>query len=394
MLTFILGLQFAQAEDAILRAEIHTNSSTLHVPQTNDSSTHVRWPFCSSYTLGQSQCSEQKWIELDISLDSYIQRRNNPHSSLSEIMTQSVEDLKPIAAALRRYFLKEGIQNKAEQVGHIQGLIQSIHYAYDSCGIGDEGCVVEDTTGWVEYPKFAIEFFVDQKGDCDDAMISSVSLLEGLGFEGWIVEWEGHVSTAISRSDSDIAKVHPPPGSHYIHRPDVIGSEPLLHMDSVGTLSGCTSGCAPLGWNEWPNGYNNTPPLHVLQVLRYNDIDLDQKLPLRAFLDDTVMFSNIERRDRRADRREKILAELEKRKEQWEEESVSRLEDLGVEEEFAKEKVREINPYIQDDELGWALISSICFLLLAMMIYGRVIAKKSARSKAKKLKKERENEAF
>ena len=379
------AVAIAVASPKVMDVRIHRSAKTLSTIRENDEVVHVRWPFCPSYP--SRVCTERYWVEMNISLDGYIQHRNAPHDSFQEIIASSVLDVRPIARALNTFYSKNSMTSLAERIGVVQGMIQSIHYAYDDCdGVDDPECQQENSTGWTEYPKYAIEFLLDQKGDCDDATVASVALLEALDIESWLVLWNGHISTAVTRAQGDLEAVQPPSGSRLVTPPD--GSASLLHVDSVGILKGCTWTCLSLGWNEWfKDG------LYVKKVLRYNDPEVDS-LGLQARSLDGQRYRDVQREDRRKDKREQILKDIEERKEKWNEDNTKRLEDLGEEPEQTKKIIKKANPYKTNANEGWAVLLVLCFGGLALIGYHSIRQWRRRKEAALLAQKQREEDGF
>ena len=230
----------------------------------------LSWPFCPS----DAPCTAAHlpaWVEMRISLPAYSMRLKDEHDDIARIVSMSYEDVAPIARALQGYLDGRGDGTLKSRAAWAQGLAQSIQYAYDS------------TTGFADYPKFALEFLVDQKGDCDDAAIFSGTLLEQLGLHAYFVDWDplkgntGHLSTAVER-EGDLATVAPPSGSRLVERPN---GPPLLHVDGVGSETGCRHGCGELGWNDWVH-----QGLRVAKVIGVMDPGLTRALHLRVIQPD------------------------------------------------------------------------------------------------------------
>lgn len=240
----------------------------------------LSWPFCPTNRIPCSTSNPPVWVQMDVSVDTYSERVRDPHDSVQALTVLSRQDFQPIAEGLQRYLKRRGLEDEVSAAGHAQGMIQAILYAYDT------------TTGWTEYPKFALEFIVDEQGDCDDAALATGALLADLGLEAWLIRWRpidpnervGHLSTAVSMTGA--LKDHPlPKGSRLVTAP---GGQSLLHVDGVGSSSGCASGCSELGWNRW---HSAPVPLKEVSVVQYDDPDIDSKLPLSAWNHDKYGFT-------------------------------------------------------------------------------------------------------
>lgn len=225
------------------------------------------WPFCPTDWQPCGNGRGPLWVRLEVDPDAYTARVRSPHDTPTEILEQSRKDTAPVLAAIKGRL--GAVASDKERAAFAQGLVQGIQYATD------------DNTGWVEYPRYALEFVVDQQGDCDDAAIVMSVLLEGLGLKPWLVRWRsaskktGHLSTAVTRTGG-LRHVTPPPGSDWVEW----DGDRLLHVDGVGTPTGCRVACAPLGWNQWTR-----PPrdMRVVGVVRTTDPGLDAALPLSAW---------------------------------------------------------------------------------------------------------------
>ena len=243
----LILLSVALARPAILFAKIHHSEETAEKQKKkiqNEKEYQTLWAFCSTHR--SNRCPKPHWIEVVFDLDVYIQRRNNNHDSVFEILSTSQKDLEPLSTAFATYFREQNIRNEAEKIGYFHGAIQSIKYAYDNCEQDTDGCIDSLSTGWTEYPKFAVEMLLETVGDCDDAAIAVASLIQNQGHDAFIVNWPGHLSSAVSRKHADIQKVQAPSGSRFVIDPTT-GKE-FLHVDAVGSLEGCQKNCAELGY--------------------------------------------------------------------------------------------------------------------------------------------------
>jgi len=303
----------------------------------------LSWPFCPTY---QDRCSDYAWVTLGVSLDAYSARRNGSHDSIAEIVATSHQDLAPLARALEKLFQEKGIASEAQQLGYVQGLVQALQYARDT------------STGFTEYPKYAIEFLVDEQGDCDDAAVTASGLMRQLGYETWYVLWrstdpsmnEGHISTAVSRTRGDLGSVKPPAGSKLVRNP--ASGATLLHVDATGVVGGCTGRCTSLGWNEW---YKHSPPMVEKVVVQADDPGLDQVLGIQAWKNDGTFFPDRKLRDRRPGAPDQSAGEEDldvppeetvQEQEDWEDATLRRLRFLGEDEESARSylRVRRVDP--------------------------------------------------
>lgn len=198
------------------------------------------FPFCPT---DSAPCNEQKlvWFQARISMDVYTLRRQDPHSSIEQVLDLTRKDIAPLVEALQQHFSRKRIVSDAQKVSFVQGLVQAVTYKEDA------------STGWTEYPKFGIEFLVDELGDCDDAAILNTLILEGLGYSAYFVHWTGtpgHLSTAIEPNRGDLSSVVLPEGSSLVEAPGLPG---LLHVDATGAPQGCGKAnvtCGKLGYNQ------------------------------------------------------------------------------------------------------------------------------------------------
>jgi predicted transglutaminase-like cysteine proteinase len=314
----------------------------------------LSWPFCPSY---EDRCTDYAWVTMGVSLDAYSARRNGAHDSIQEIIDTSHSDLAPLARALEQLFEDKGITSPAHKLGYVQGLVQAVQYAKDS------------STGFTEYPKYAVEFLVDEQGDCDDAAVTASGLMRQLGYETWFVLWrsstggEGHISTAVSRA-GDLATVKPPSGSKLVSVPGT--GQLLLHVDATGVIGGCTGRCTALGWNEW---HQHSPPLVESVVVRADSPDLDSKLGLVAWRNDGTLFPDRKHRDRRPGSPEPTGEEdldqppeervADQEDDAWQDATLRRLRFLGEDEQSARSYLT----VRQRDPAGagtWILVSVLC----------------------------------
>ncbi len=392
MLALLLALLLpaAHAEgQAIQWARVY-HDGKVHEPDASGT-TGVRilsWPFCPTY---EDRCSDYAWVSMGVSLDAYSARRNGAHGSIQEIVSTSHADLAPLARALEQLFTERGITSPAQQLGYVQGLVQALQYAKDT------------TTGFTEYPKYAVEFFVDEQGDCDDAAVAASGLMRQLGFEAWYVLWraasggEGHISTAVSRS-GELAAVKPPSGSSLVTNPST--GEKLLHVDATGVIGGCTGRCTSLGWNEW---HSHSPPLRESVVVRADSTDLDSSLGLMAWRNDGTLFPEREDRDRRPgapeQRGEEDLDQppedrvSERDGEAWEDATLRRLRFLGEDEESAQRYLR----IRRRDPVGagtWIAVSAVALLGLLAAGVGAWRSRQRRLARAAKRRARREAEEF
>lgn len=381
MFYFVYLMHLAYADAMISFAEVVDSESNLREKGNNEDTIRVRWPFCSSYP---DSCATHLWVDIEVNIDGYIQRRNADHDSWFDIIQETKKDMQPLAQALQRYFRKKGISTTSEQAGIIQGMIQSVHYAYDNCDSRnpESNCNAAESTGWTEYPKYGIEFIVDQKGDCEDAAIISSSLFDDVGMEAWLVYWDSHdngmahASTALSLSQGDLQKVSLPRGSEYVVHPKK--NTPLLSADSVGSLQGCSFGCAPLGWNEWPK-----QNLFVVNAWKTDDKSIDDTFG-GAWTKEDGVFKQF-KSDRRKDSREKITSELHTNQEKWDENTRKRLSKLEVKPEKIDTIVKKANPYKQSTDEGWVFLILVCTGILSMVGYAIFVQRKERKLRVQEL---------
>ena len=377
MLVFLSLLQFYLTGPMITFAQVVQNESSLPQVQENDDTIRIRWPFCPSYP--KNGCITKLWVDLEVNIDAYIQRRNASHESWFEIIQQTKKDIKPLARALQSYFKSVGISDVSRKAGIVQGMIQAVHYAYDNCDSRnpEAGCNEEDQTGWTEYPKYGLEFIIDQKGDCEDATIISSTLFQQVGIESWFILWHrkggggGHASTALTLAQGDLKKVSIPNRSEYVVHPKT--KAPLISADSVGSLTGCNGNCAPLGWNEWGKA-----SLFVAGAWKTDDSSIDKRTG-GAWTKEGGVFKKF-KRDRRKDSRKTIKDELKKNREGWDAQTRKRLSRLKVNKERINYLIKRFNPYSKKTDEGWIFIMSIMMAILGLSFYG-MYAKRQRRLK-------------
>jgi hypothetical protein len=363
----------AHAATAIKFAHVFHDGELHGQTESSDPSVRVvSWPFCPTFEVS---CSDYAWVELGISVDAYVARRNAPHEKASEILDTSAADLVPLSDALTEFFLAQGITSEAVQAGYVHGLVKSVHYSFDS------------DTGWTEYPKYAIEYFVDEQGDCDDSAIAVASLMRNLGMPGYIVRWRsttgdtGHLSTAIEPTWGDLSRVSIPSGSQWVS--DMQGGK-LLGMDAAGTIGGCNKGCRKLGTNKW-----HSENLVETVVVSITAADLDEQLPMRAWNNVTPNAPTRTRKDRRGMNEDLIRKELEEI--DWDKRTHERLKRLGEEDPHQYIAQRRVDPV--GDTTWWILSSAMAVVLAGAAVVGwRGRQKRLAR--IEELRREREKQRF
>lgn len=279
----------------ILRATI---SDAMPPARTGSSGALIRqWTFCPTDRIPcDASGNPPVWVDLEVDADSFTARAKDSHDSARRILDTSAEDVKPIAEAIQRYLVGKGRSDELSQAAMVQGLVQGPLYAFD------------DTTGWQEYPKYTLEFIVDEQGDCDDAAIATSALLHDLNLDAWLVLWDaaddsagGHLSSAVTPVGT-LLSWRLPPGSEWISVP---AAPRLLHVDGVGNTTGCSSGCAPLGWNEWKT---QPKPMKVTAVVPFDSPNIDETVPIAAWADFGRRRPKQQIADRRKERPEAVLA--------------------------------------------------------------------------------------
>lgn len=300
----VLGLCLAhEAPASEVLAEVSLFEDGQTHPSLPDESDPARiyraWPFCPTDRM---PCDEAGlvWIQMAISIDAYSVQRDDRHDSITKIVGETQRDLRPLVAALQRHFTAHGLSSELARLAFVQGLVQAVTYSRD----------VE--TGWTEYPKFGVEFLVDEQGDCDDAALTHTVLLEGLGYEAYLVNWdsvstgrEGHLSTAVRPDRGDLFSFSPPAGSRWVEAP---GALRLLHVDAAGSTRSCGEAgrlCSRVGWNEW-----HQEDLRVVAVARPSDPALEAKMPLSAWNNGGRERPNRKLLDRRTATDEEIRQEV------------------------------------------------------------------------------------
>lgn len=341
----------ARATPAIYSAEIfddgrsHGELAAAPDPALID----LAFPFCPTDRL-PCDAGRLAWAQLRISMDAYSIRRNDPHDSITRILDLTRQDLAPLAQALADHFAASQTTSDVKRVSFVHGFVQSVNYRQDL------------ETGWTEYPKFGIEFLVDEQGDCDDAAILTTLLLDALGYRSYFVDWDGepsgHLSTAIDPGQGDLADQLPPPDSLWVEAPDL---PRLLHVDGTGTPGGCGQGrivCGGLGHNEW-----HLRGLTLNLVIRPDDPTLQTRLPLSAWSNGGLdRPSRILDRDHR-DSDEEIRSEVfdaEARSQRLQQ----RLEGLGIEKQEVAVYLRRRYPVSRE---GYYTFLVACLLLFASL---------------------------
>lgn len=279
----------------ILRATI---SDTMPQARQGTSGGLIRqWTFCPTDRIPCDASSNPPvWVDVEVDGDSFTARAKDTHDSARRILDTSAEDLRPLAEAIQRYLQANGRADEVSRAAMVQGLVQGPLYAFD------------DTTGWQEYPKYALEFIVDEQGDCDDAAIATSALLHDLNLDAWLVLWDaadgsdgGHLSSAVTPVGT-LLSWPLPPGSDWISQPAI---PRLLHVDGVGNTKGCRSGCAPLGWNGWKT---QPKPMKVTGVVPFGSPTIDETVPIAAWADFGRRRPKEQIVDRRKERPEEVLA--------------------------------------------------------------------------------------
>lgn len=296
------------------------------------------WAFCPADRMPCAP-AELAWVQLGISIDLYSQRRNDPHDSIARILATSNQDVAPLATALSEHFQRRGVTSDAQRVAFVQGMVQGVLYEFDA------------NTGWTDYPKFILEFLVDQQGDCDDTAITTTLLLQALGYESWFVLWDsadsGHLSTAITPDRGDLKDVEPPADSQWVEA----DGHRLLHVDATGAPTGCGQAwvnCGGLGFNEW---YKQG--MELVKVVRANDPDLEEKLPLTAWSNGGFKHPDRQFVDRRSSSDQAIRDELQRTTTEQLEQQQRRLAELAASSVVIKPGM---SPWVVYSTLGFALL--------------------------------------
>lgn len=341
----------AQATDALHSAAIfddgepHADFSTGPDPALID----LAFPFCPTDRL---PCDDGKlaWVQLRISIDAYSIRRNDPHHSIARIVSLTRSDIAPLARALVDHFTASATTSDVQRVSFVHGLVQSVTYRQDL------------ETGWTDYPRFGIEFLVDEQGDCDDAAILTTLLLDALGYQSYFVHFQGnpvgHLSTAIDPRRGDLTGLTPPSGSLWVEAP---GLPRLILVDGTGTPGGCGKGrivCGGPGLNEW-----HRRGLTLDLVIRPDDPSLETRLPLSAWsnggLDRPNRVLDKERQDSEEDIRAEV-SDAEARNRRLQE----RLEGLGVEKKKVHVYLRPLYPFSR--EVYYTFLVAILLLFVGL----------------------------
>ena len=100
--------------------------------------------------------------------------------------------LEPLAIALKELATSNGHTSELELAEFVYAFVGDIQYQFDLNQQGDEA----------EYPKYPIEMLWDEGGDCEDASILYIALIEFLGYDAMIAvglvkpndeeDWGGH----------------------------------------------------------------------------------------------------------------------------------------------------------------------------------------------------------
>jgi hypothetical protein len=188
----------------------------------------------------------QYWVNLNLDYDTYSAAKNSHPSTHTGCMGV---DCSVYADPDAQYIinLANTLYNLAREFGHtsshdiaefIYAFVGSIQYERDIDGVAQ-----------YEYPKYPIEMLWEGAGDCEDAAILYVSLVEALGYDAILVrmftkqtedsEWGGHFMAGIDVSGGS--------GAYFYYNG---GPKSGIEYWMVET-TGWTDGVSEIGRNPW-----------------------------------------------------------------------------------------------------------------------------------------------
>ena len=86
-----LLLSFVWANSAVQYIQIVDSASALVKRPDDPNIRHLQWPFCPTHN--NKGCQKKRWVQLGIDIDAYMERRNNAHQSMQEIVDTSIQDV-------------------------------------------------------------------------------------------------------------------------------------------------------------------------------------------------------------------------------------------------------------------------------------------------------------
>ena len=188
----------------------------------------------------------QYWVNLNLDYDTYSAAKNSHPSTHTGCMGV---DCSVYADPDAQYIinLADTLYNLAREFGHtsshdvaefIYAFVGSIQYERDIDGVAQ-----------YEYPKYPIEMLWEGAGDCEDAAILYVSLVEALGYDAILVrmftkdtedsEWGGHFMAGIDVSGGS--------GAYFYYDGGPKSGIKYWMVETTNWINGVSE----IGWNPW-----------------------------------------------------------------------------------------------------------------------------------------------
>lgn len=180
--------------------------------------------------------------------------RSRPHNRENNYAAYALSDYdRQLTKGIVQIFKEAGEEKKFtdyDTIMNIVSFVQSLPYTSDKV-----------TTGYDEYPRYPVETFIDNGGDCEDTAILTAALLHELGFDVVLIQLPGHMAVGVKGSDTLQGTYYDYQGSRY------------YYLETTGS-----------GWDvgEFPEEYK-TDSARILPLVQLPRMDLNCKTNVTDF---------------------------------------------------------------------------------------------------------------
>jgi len=150
-------------------------------------------PQQTSNTLGRRYVwnfnNQNYTILMSLNIERYNTYTSRERNDFSAMVNEGTDALQDLINEFRR--VMPSSFGSTEKVNFVLAFVQSLPYTNDDV-----------TTGYDEFPRYAVETLVEGGGDCEDTTILAASIFNGLGFDVALIRLPGHIALGIKGSFS------------------------------------------------------------------------------------------------------------------------------------------------------------------------------------------------
>lgn len=125
-------------------------------------------------------------ILMTIDIEKYNSYDGKERYDIPELVKEGIASIGKLTREFQNVFQRHREWSKQERIDFVLSFVQSLPYTLD------------DTTGYDEFRRYAIETLIDGGGDCEDTTILVAAILQGLGEKIALIFTRGHIALGVS----------------------------------------------------------------------------------------------------------------------------------------------------------------------------------------------------